>query len=170
MTCRHCRSLLSPYLDEQLDTDERQEVQSHLTQCASCSEYLHQLTHNQQLVRALPATDVTSRMSLRLQARLQAHSSTSQSFQPLVWWHNFPLLSYGTLATCAASVLFYFALLQGPPAVSAEEVVSSMDELIGTLDPDEGERAIAEETPDEEIADWPNGTDQDLFENENERE
>lgn len=80
------------------------------------------------------------------------------------------MLSYGTVATCAASLLFYFAMMQSPSQVSAEEVVSSMDQLIGTLDPDEGERAITEESPDEAMPDWLNETDRELFENENEQD
>lgn len=61
-------------------------------------------------------------------------------------------------------------MMQSPSQVSAEEVVSSMDQLIGTLDPDEGERAITEESPDEAMPDWLNETDRELFENENEQD
>ena len=84
-------------------------------------------------------------------------------------WHSWPMLSFGTVATCAASLLFYFAMMQAPPKVSAEEVVASMDQLIGSLDPDEGERVITEETPDEVMPDWSDETDRELFENENEQ-
>jgi anti-sigma factor RsiW len=177
MTCRHCRSLFSSYLDERLPAEKRQEIQVHLTQCSSCTEHLRQLTHNQQLIRALPAAEVTSRMHLRLQARLQHLAPSPQSLKPqasslkpLPWWREWPMLSYGTVATCAASLLFYFAMMQSPSQVSAEEVVSSMDQLIGTLDPDEGERAITEETPDEAMPNWSDETDRELFENENEQD
>jgi hypothetical protein len=80
------------------------------------------------------------------------------------------MLSFGTVATCAASLLFYFAMMQAPPKVSAEEVVASMDQLIGTLDPDEGERALTEESPDEAMPDWSDEIDGELFENENEQD
>jgi len=80
------------------------------------------------------------------------------------------MLSYGTVATCAASLLFYFVMMQAPPKVSAEEVVASMDQLISTLDLDEGERAITEETPDEVLPDWSNEIDGELFEDENEQD
>jgi hypothetical protein len=80
------------------------------------------------------------------------------------------MLSFGTVATCTASLLFYFAMMQAPPKVSAEEVVASMDQLIGILDPDEGERAITEETPGEEMPDWSDEIDGELFENEHEQD
>jgi hypothetical protein len=64
------------------------------------------------------------------------------------------MISAGTLATCAASFLFYFSTLQTPPSVSAEEVVITMDELISTLDSDDERRVIGEEAEEEVEPDW----------------
>ena len=64
------------------------------------------------------------------------------------------MISAGTLATCAASFVFYFSTMQVPPPVSAAEVVASMDELITTLDADDEMRVIGEETEDEAEPDW----------------
>jgi len=64
------------------------------------------------------------------------------------------MISAGTLATCAASFLFYFSTLQAPSLVSAEEVVTSMDELIEALDSDNEMRVIGEGTEEEAEPDW----------------
>lgn len=60
----------------------------------------------------------------------------------------------GTLATAAAAVVFYASTLQRPAEVSAEEVVSSMTQLLEELDPDDGTTILNEETPEERIPDW----------------
>ncbi|MBM4254824.1 MAG: hypothetical protein FJ147_02890 [Deltaproteobacteria bacterium] len=172
MTCRHCQPLLSPYLDRALSSEEHQKVLSHLTQCLTCTKQLQQLEENRQLIRMLPAVEIPQELEARLLSKVQSRQSTIRHPPSAIhrWWHEWPMLSFGTVATCAASLLFYFAMMQAPSKVSAEEVVSSMDQLIGTLDPDEGERAIAEETPDEAIPEWSNEIESDLFENENEQD
>ncbi|MGE0821495.1 MAG: anti-sigma factor [Candidatus Binatia bacterium] len=166
MKCRHCLSLLSPYLDKKLTTHELREIQMHLTQCSACSEHLRQLTHNQQRIRALPPTEVSGRMELRLRERLQQRSSHSQPRRPHAWRQDWPLLSVGTVATCAASLIFYFAVLQSPPPVAAEEVVASMDQLLAALDPEDGHNIITADTPAEApLAPW-NDFEQGIFDDE----
>ena len=156
MMCRHCQELLSPHLDGILSHEEEQTILAHLAQCADCAKYLNQLEQNRQLIRTLPVAEVTRKLETQLLSKVQSrYSVLSTRYSLLVaWWRDWPLLSFGTVATCAASMLFYFAMMQAPPKVSAEEVVASMDQLIGTLDPDEGEQAISEETTDEAAPVW----------------
>jgi hypothetical protein len=132
------------------------------------------------LIHALPAIELTAKMQAQLQAKIQSLKSKVQSRDSATgdaqqatrkfWWNDWRLVSFGSFATAAASILFYFAMMQSPSPVSAEEVVSSMDQLISTLDSDEGERVIGEETPDEVLPDWFNETDRELFENDNEQD
>jgi anti-sigma factor RsiW len=164
MICTHCQDLLSPYLDGISSPDERDLVIAHLVQCTDCAKRLSQLEQNRQLIRVLPVAKVTREMETRLlsrvrslESRVQNRASKTRNTQHAIaqaWWRKWPMLSFGTVATCAASLLFYFAMMQAPPKVSAEEVVSTMDQLIGTLDPNEGERAITEETADEAAPVW----------------
>jgi len=159
MTCRYCQELLSPHLDGVLSHEEEQTILVHLAQCANCTNYLSQLETNRQLVRALPVAEVTEAMEAQLLSRVQSPESRVQSQKSTIYnlqstIRSWPMLSFGTVATCAASMLFYFAMMQAPSKVSAEEVVASMDQLIGTLDPDEGEKAISEETTDEAAPVW----------------
>lgn len=64
------------------------------------------------------------------------------------------MVSVGTLATAAAAVLFYVSTLQRPAEVSAEEVVSSMTQLLEDLDQEDGTTILNEETPEERMPDW----------------
>jgi len=163
MICRQCQRLLSPYLDSVLAADERNVILAHLAQCPACTERLQQLETNRQLLRTLPTAEVSKAMELLLQSSLQKSGARIRSSQSAIrnpqsairsWWRGWGMLSAGTLATCAASFLFYFSILQTPPPVSAEEVVTSMDELITTLDSDDEMRVIGEETEEEVDPDW----------------
>ncbi|HJY80779.1 MAG TPA: zf-HC2 domain-containing protein [Candidatus Binatia bacterium] len=181
MTCRHCRRLLSPHLDNVLMADERSGVLAHLAQCSACAERLHQLESNRQLLHALPTTEVTRGMDLLLQSKLQnleskvkkqketkswriaANSlfSQIQRSKPQSWWRGWGMVSVGTLATCVASLLFFlFSNIHTPPPVSAEEVVSSMDGLISVLDSDDDLSVIYRETEEEALPDWREDLDQ----------
>jgi len=79
MTCRQCQRLLSPYLDEVLRSDERSVLQPHLAQCSACTERLHQLESNRQLLHTLPTAEVTRGMELLLQSRVQNLESRVRS-------------------------------------------------------------------------------------------
>jgi hypothetical protein len=63
------------------------------------------------------------------------------------------MISVGTLAT-AAAVFFYVSTLHRPAEVSAEEVVSSMTQLLEELDPNDGTTILNEETPEERTPVW----------------
>ncbi len=170
MTCRQCRRLLSPHLDNALAADERSGVLAHLAQCSACAERLHQFESNRQLLRALPTAEVSKGMELLLQSRIHNLESKVQSPKFKVqsshsalrnpqsaihpWWRGWGAISAGTLATCAAFVFLLFSNIHTPPPVSAEEVVGSMEGLITVLDSDDELRVMYEETEDEAAPDW----------------
>ena len=172
MTCNHCQRLLSPYLDDELSSKERDEVLAHLAQCAPCSTYLRQLEASRRQLHALPDPQVSSAMQAQLWSRLQDQRLTAAAHRTrakMPWWRSWTHRerwtttsrtakwtgwSLGTLATATASLFFYFTTLQSPPEVSAEEVVLSMDELLDSLDPQDGVRLLSEEAPEEQLPDW----------------
>ena len=170
MTCRRCQQSLSSYLDNELSAHERREVQGHLPHCSACTERLRQFQENRQLVQHLPEQTVTDAMEMRLWLRLRGlrlNPSTDSIWTKSTKWMKsgtgwtkggdqakWTRWSVGTLATCAASFLFYFTTLKSPPEVSAEEVVVSMDKLLDVLDPDDGVRMLSEEAPEEAFPDW----------------
>ena len=170
MTCRRCQQSLSSYLDNVLSAHERQEIQGHVAYCSTCTERLRQFQENRQRVQHLPEQTVTDAMEMRLWLRLQdprLNASTDSVWAKATTWMSrdtgwtrgtnsakWTRWSMGTLATCAVSFVFYFATLQSPPEVSAEEVVVSMDELLDVLDPNDGARMLSEEVPEESVPDW----------------
>ena len=170
MTCRQCRRLLSPHLDNALAADERSSVLAHLTQCSACAERLQQFESNRQLLRTLPTAEITRGMELLLQAKIQ-HLAESKVQSPKSkvqnsaaairpWWRGWGAISAGTLATCAAFVFFLFSNIHTPPPVSAEEVVGSMEGLIAVLDADDDLQVMYQETEDEAAPDWREDLDQ----------
>lgn len=56
--------------------------------------------------------------------------------------------------------MLYFSTFQAPPEVLAEEVVSSMGQLLDVLDPDEGTKILTEEAGEEAEPDWQQEIDQ----------
>ncbi len=169
MTCRQCQHLLSPYLDDVLPASEKERLVAHVTHCSSCGEVLRQLESNRMLLRTWPEVEITSAMATRLEQRLQylgeakagrpsvlslQTSLKSQVSSLRLSWRNWGMVSVGTLATAAAAVVFYASTLQRPAEVSAEEVVSSMTQLLEELDPDDGTTILNEETPEERMPDW----------------
>ena len=169
MTCRQCRRLLSPHLDNILTADERSSVLAHLAQCSACAERLQQFENNRQLLRTLPTAEITRGMELLLQSRVQSPESRVRSSQSAIrnpqsairpWWGRWGMISAGTLATCAAFVFFLFSNIHTPPPVSAEEVVGSMEGLIAVLDADDDLQVMYQGTEDEAAPDWQEDLDQ----------
>ena len=156
MTCRRCRRLLSPHLDDALGADERNGVTAHLAQCSACVELLRQLDSNRQLLRALPTLAVTRGMELRLQSTIHGLDPRGQSSPSAIrpWWRGWPLISAGTLAAGAVSLFLFFSNVHPPPAIPAEEVVGSMEELLTVLAADDGLKVMYEETAEEALPDW----------------
>jgi len=52
--CNGVRELLSPYIDDELDSDERLKVEAHLESCRSCREELDSIKKTVSLVRRMP--------------------------------------------------------------------------------------------------------------------
>jgi anti-sigma factor RsiW len=168
MTCRHCQRLLSPYLDDALRASEKEQVMSHVACCSYCGELLRQLSANRQLLQGLPEAEITAALTMKLKERLERLGASevtrprtfswytslkSQVSSLKLSWRNWGMVSVGTLAT-AAAVLFYVSTLQRPAEVSAEEVVSSMTQLLEELDPNDGTTILNEETLEERRPNW----------------
>ncbi len=55
--CDLVRELLSPYIDDELDLEERQRVDSHLQSCQSCREEFDSIRKSASLVRSMPVIE-----------------------------------------------------------------------------------------------------------------
>lgn len=70
-TCEEIIALLSPYIDEELSEDQRQTVESHLTECTFCTAALAEMQEASRsfrmLIPVVPPTDMAQAFSGRLQ-------------------------------------------------------------------------------------------------------
>jgi len=55
--CDRVRELLSPYIDDELHSEERLKVQAHLESCQSCREELESIRETVSLIRGMPVIE-----------------------------------------------------------------------------------------------------------------
>ncbi|HEY49492.1 MAG TPA: hypothetical protein G4O13_05545 [Dehalococcoidia bacterium] len=80
--CRKVRGLLSEYLDNRLEGEERGMVERHLETCGACSEELESLRMTVQLLREMPEVQVPRSFALR-----EAETARGGVFEPrLTGW------------------------------------------------------------------------------------
>lgn len=82
MACGFDRALLSEYIDDGLDPDERARIERHLADCAGCREVLAGLRATVEAVRALPAIAPPAGFAVGLRARLLANAIESAAEPP----------------------------------------------------------------------------------------
>jgi anti-sigma factor RsiW len=93
-SCEQCRELLSPYLDEMVSAEERQQIEKHLAACPLCKEELQQLKQLQQLLMTgaqQPPREFSEGWRRAVRARKK---------------FRIPLRSLGTVAAAAVLVVF----------------------------------------------------------------
>jgi anti-sigma factor RsiW len=77
MTCEQIEKLLSPYIEDELTTEERKAVDAHLRICPDCVSLLVLLQETTASLSDFPELDVSE----DLMARLQAIPQTKQRFR-----------------------------------------------------------------------------------------
>ncbi|PTL85355.1 anti-sigma factor [Vitiosangium sp. GDMCC 1.1324] len=86
MTCQELDSILYPYLDGEFQTDERLEVEAHLTGCAECARRVNEETRMQQSLRRAARHAVeTTRAPDTLRARIQVGIREEQRRASQAW-------------------------------------------------------------------------------------
>ncbi|HEX8825904.1 MAG TPA: zf-HC2 domain-containing protein [Archangium sp.] len=83
MTCQELDQILYPYLDGEFQTEERLDVEAHLTQCADCTQRVHEEARMQQSLRraarhAVETTRAPDALRARLQGGLRQEQRRSQ--------------------------------------------------------------------------------------------
>lgn len=72
-TCSEIRSLLTPYLDGEIDREKFSAVRFHLTYCASCRRRVEEFQDVQAGLQSLPRRRVPPELALRLRVQLSWH-------------------------------------------------------------------------------------------------
>lgn len=66
MECKLIEKLLSPYLDNELDPTERQQVEAHLNQCPSCAQLYTALQETIDALNEMPELEISDDLQKRL--------------------------------------------------------------------------------------------------------
>jgi len=77
MSCDHVQELISPLLDRQVRTGEREKVLAHLESCKECSIYLESMDSLRRTIRSMGPAPVPSQLAARLRV-LASHERQRQ--------------------------------------------------------------------------------------------
>lgn len=104
--CKSIDTLLMAYLDDELAAEESHELETHLTECASCRAQLEQERADQLMVqRALVAPPTPELLRARIGRALDAEDRSEQKTQRRRWV-NYLLPGSAMIAAAAAMVMF----------------------------------------------------------------
>ena len=68
MSCEHIQELLSPYLENELSSEERQRISAHLDSCGECKDLLIQMQQVYTSLTTFPEIEVSENLLSRLYA------------------------------------------------------------------------------------------------------
>jgi hypothetical protein len=84
MAERHPEELdLLAYVEEELSSDERQEVVEHLVACRSCSDHVRRLEAGREALRSAPQLELSDEAHQRILTALPARQAPRRSWTPL---------------------------------------------------------------------------------------
>jgi hypothetical protein len=84
MAERHPEELdLLAYVEEELSSDERQEVVEHLVACRSCSDHVRRLEAGREALRSAPQLELSDDAHQRILTALPARQAPRRSWTPL---------------------------------------------------------------------------------------
>jgi anti-sigma factor RsiW len=84
MAERHPEELdLLAYVEEELSSDERQEVVEHLVACRSCSDHVRRLEAGREALRSVPQLELSDEAHQRILTALPVRQAPRRSWTPL---------------------------------------------------------------------------------------
>ena len=94
MNCKKVRQMLTAYISDELDRDERRDIETHLQMCPSCQRELNFLQATKEMLGMWVEVDPPEELSQRLEVRLaeEVQKGEAKSFipfrrLPLKWIH-----------------------------------------------------------------------------------
>ncbi len=138
MKCASARELIESYLDDELDSGLRAEIQDHLTSCSSCSETHARFRELQRDIRTqAPYYDCPASLEQRIQNALaqaaKSDISTNGNTGPSPTWRWIAVAASVLLAVSLALTFRLFRSARGDRDIIAQNLVSShVRSLIGT--------------------------------------
>src|SRR6185503_18652969 len=112
--CKTIDSLAMAYLDDELATEERHELEAHLTECATCRAMLEQERADRSMIRrALAVPAAPDVFKARISRALDEQDRTEQKEQRRRWS---TYLLPGSAMAAAAAAIALFVSMQVPPS------------------------------------------------------
>ena len=114
MNCKKVRQMLTAYISDELDRDERRDIETHLQMCPSCQRELNFLQATKEMLGMWVEVDPPEELSQRLEVRLaeEVQKGEAKSFipfrrLPLKWIH----VSATAVCFITAVILGFYILL-----------------------------------------------------------
>ncbi len=129
MNCHYVQSLISAFIDRELDGDEKRELRRHLISCSECNvEYQEIQQLKSCLENLIPESyDFDPIVSLRARLAYEAHEFIPTSFH-LLWWGRLGLVAAGLL-------LFFLSTAALFPSESSVSHLASRRSSSGLISP-----------------------------------
>ncbi|RLA90923.1 MAG: hypothetical protein DRG20_02625 [Deltaproteobacteria bacterium] len=102
-SCKDYKEMLSEYIDGTLPKGQREELESHLKSCFSCSEELHELRKTIFLVRSLPKYHAPSTLFTSVRERINKRKRSKSSLRSRL----FPITSIAMVLIVIAAFFVY---------------------------------------------------------------
>jgi anti-sigma factor RsiW len=123
--CESIDTLAMAYLDDELATEERHELESHMTQCGSCRAHLDgERAEHTSIVRALAAPPATDLLRAKVAKALDAEDAV-RSRAATQRWTRWILPGSSMAAAAAAIAVFAFGALSSGPGSTGTSAVAS---------------------------------------------
>jgi len=118
MTCERIEDLLSPYLEGELDANDRRLVEAHLRACPGCRGLLAALTETREVLSGFPELEISESLRTRLRTIPGKRKRFSFSFDFLLKPSLQPV--FATAAVFMTLVSFY---LFGPYKTAIDRTI-----------------------------------------------
>jgi anti-sigma factor RsiW len=144
MSCRKIDKQLAAYIDGELGTTDRAEVETHLAACTRCKDRLSALTLLRGQMESLPRVSAPAGFSQRLKARIKRDSSTPPFWRRAArrFFVPFHIKVPLELAAAAAAVALVVIVVQ--PRVEKEAFLT-MEEPVGAMRQTQSDRSLSDQ-------------------------
>ena len=107
MECHIIEDLLSPYLEDELNAEDKHEVEEHLKVCSSCASLFSFIKEAHESLNEFPETGVSDDLLKRLHAIPETKKKLRLSFDFLVKPSFQPILAAATIILTVVSFYFF---------------------------------------------------------------
>lgn len=132
MDCGYIQEKLSAYIDDMLTVEDRNLVESHLSSCDKCTEFLADVSSAMKQVRSLDEIEPPAWLTRDVMARIKAETTPQKSLLQKLFYPLHIKLPLEALATIAIVATSFYIFRSMPPEVKYRSVPAET-EISGAL-------------------------------------